>query len=64
MCEKCDIAQSRYFAELYGGGHLKPRLDAIRGLVNTHEDHPKAPPLLTLLETYGIDRITISQMLV
>ena len=45
MFEKCAIGQPRYFAAVYGEEHLKPRLKAIKALVNTHEDHPKVPPI-------------------
>ena len=45
MFEKGATGQSRYFAAAYGGEHLRPRLKAIRAMVNTHEGHPEAPPI-------------------
>ena len=41
MFGKCAITQSRFSSTIYGGEHLKPRLKAIKALVNTHEGHPK-----------------------
>ena len=45
MFEKCAIAKPRYFSAVYGEEHLKPRLEAIRALANTLEDHPKVFPI-------------------
>ena len=53
MFEKCDIAQSRYFAAVYGEEHLKPRSNAIRGLANTHEDHHKVSPIDFIGDVWG-----------
>ena len=53
MFQKCAIAQSRYFGAVYGGEYLKPRLKAIKALVNTHEDHPKVRPIEFIGDVWG-----------
>ena len=53
MFEKCDVSQSRYFSAVYGDEHLKPRLKAIKALVNTHEDHPKVFPIEFIVDVWN-----------
>ena len=45
MFGKWATVQPRYFSAVYGEEHLKPRVKAIRALVNTSEVHPKVPPI-------------------